>query len=66
MDLPQRIWVIFQDFFGTWEIKGTAATVAERDQLYRYYDNIPGSGQTIWKEYLDTGSSGPGRKSTPG
>lgn len=58
--LPKRVWVIFQKFFDSWEIKGTATTVADRDRLYRYYDNIPGSGRTLWKEYLDTGSSGPG------
>jgi len=52
--LPKCIWIIYQDFFGKWEAKGTATTEAERDQLYRYYDNIPGSGRTIWKCYLAT------------
>lgn len=58
-ELPERLWVIYQDFFGKWEVKGTATSEADRDQLYRYYDNIPGSGQTIWKSYLATGPVGP-------
>ncbi len=49
--LPTRLWVIYQEFFGSWEIKGTATSEKERDQLFRYYDNIPGSGRTVWKEY---------------
>jgi hypothetical protein len=58
-NLPKRIWVIYQDYFGTWEIQGTATSVEQRDRLLRHYDNIPGSGQTIWKSYLASGKVGP-------
>jgi hypothetical protein len=58
LEIPKRMWIIFQNTYGKWEPKDVAHSVEQRNALAKHYDVIPKSGQVKWVEFEATGKEG--------